>query len=92
MARVGALFNRRASTRWSPKETASFRRALPISEDDLADLERYYATDIPKDRDYRRRNIETLLNNFAAEVDKARRFFRDVDRQTESRKAEYATF
>ena len=42
MLRLGALFKRRPSTRWSDKELKAFRK-LEIEQDDLALVERFHA-------------------------------------------------
>lgn len=72
--RLGKLFNRRATTKWSAKEEQALKAIEPLDEEDLATLETFYGATIPDDQDYRRRNLETLLNNFGAEVGKARRW------------------
>lgn len=69
--RLGDLFKRRHSTPWSEKEEASLAR-LRIDEEDLALVEKYYRKEMPKDRDYRRRDLFTLLNNWQGEVDRAK--------------------
>lgn len=70
--RLGRLFRRRDVTPWSWKEDNAFRSIMPIAEEDLAVIERYYGETIPKDKDYRRRDLVTLLNNWTGEVDRAR--------------------
>lgn len=45
---------------------------IHVAEEDLAAIERYYREEIPKDKDYRRRDLLTLLNNWNGEVDRAR--------------------
>lgn len=72
--RVGALLNRRATTAWSPREIKALQ-ALKIMPDDLELVEKYYsAKDIPAGKDYRRRDLLTLLNNWPGEVDRARAY------------------
>lgn len=71
--RIGNLFRRRETTPWSEKEEAAFGGlAAAITEEDLAAVERYYSEQIPRDKDYRRRDLLTLLNNWTGEVDRAR--------------------
>jgi hypothetical protein len=70
--RLGKLFSRKPSTRWSAAELKSFRAIGEIDEEDFQALERYYGASWPEGKDYRRRNLITLLNNFAAELDKVR--------------------
>jgi hypothetical protein len=71
--RLGALFRRKASTQWSPQELKALR-AIKVSEDDLKRLEWYYRLQLPIKEDFRRRSLQTLLNNFPGELDRARRF------------------
>lgn len=73
-ARLSAMFHRRQSTPWSDKEVKTFRKIGAIEPSDLVVLETYYAAAIPNDKDYRRRDLATLLNNFNGEVDRARHF------------------
>lgn len=70
--RFNSLFQRRDTTKWVGKELKAYRALLPINEEDMELLERHYAMNIPKDEDYRRRELSTLLNNFNGAVDKAR--------------------
>lgn len=72
--RLNALFNRRDTTRWSPREEKALKSIGHIEEEDLRILEEYYSADIPKDKDWRRHDILTLLNNFPGEVDRARNY------------------
>lgn len=70
--RLGRLFRRRDTTPWSWKEDAAFKGLQPIDEEEIALVEAYYSESIPKDKDYRRRDLITLLNNWSGEVDRAR--------------------
>jgi hypothetical protein len=72
--RLGALFSRRPGTQWMPKEIKAWKAITPIPEEDFALIERYYLAEIPKDRNYRRRELQTLLNNWNGELDRARKF------------------
>jgi hypothetical protein len=72
--RLNAIFCRRDTTKWNPSETKALRAISPIPEEDLAAVERYYSARIPKDEDYRRHDLPTLLNNWNGEVDRARKF------------------
>ena len=72
--RLNVLYRRRDGTPWSSKEIRVFKTLGSISEEDLKLVETYYTAQIPKESDYRRRDLGTLLNNFAGEVDRARRF------------------
>lgn len=71
--RINAIFRRRDSTKWMPKELRSYKLISPIAESDLQAIEKYYAATITE-KDYRRREIFTLLNNWAGEVDKANKY------------------
>ena len=71
---INSWFRRKDSTRWSEKELRSYQK-LSIDATDLELLSRYYlATDIPEDKNIRRRDIVTLLNNWPGEVDRARAY------------------
>ena len=72
MIRIGKFFNRRPNTRWSPAERKSLKKLTPIDSEDIELLERYYLEEIPLSDDYRRRDLETLLNNWTKELDRAR--------------------
>ncbi len=63
-------------TKWSEKEIRTFRKLLPIPEEDLVAVERYYRWNFPPNRDKNvlRHDLQTLLNNFAGEVDRAKIF------------------
>jgi uncharacterized protein YdaU (DUF1376 family) len=74
MLRLGALFNRKPTTRWDKKEIKALKELGKVDESDLAILERYYTERIPKAEDFRRHDLQTLLNNFNGEVDRARKF------------------
>lgn len=74
MIRIGKLLGRKDGTRWSPKEIKAAKAVLPVDEEDMQLLERFYFADIPKPEDFRRTTLMVLLNNFAGEIDKARNF------------------
>lgn len=69
--RLGKIFGRRETTVWSEKERKALG-GLSVVPDDLALVERYYSEKMPKDADFRRRDLLTLLNNWPGEVDRAR--------------------
>lgn len=83
MVRVGALKRRGETTAWSADEWAAFRAArldVLTSEDFDAQVETlrgYYHAVIPREKDYRRRDLKTLLNNWPGEIDRARQWTRD---------------
>lgn len=74
--RIGGWFGRKEDTAWSSKEL----KALKIIESSNPDhaavglLESYYQASFPKDCDYRRRDILTLLNNWNGEMDRSRKW------------------
>lgn len=70
---VARWFNRRETTQWSDKERRAWKAANPQAPD-IALLASYYTAEIPKQWDYRRRDLLTLLNNWPGELDRARRF------------------
>jgi len=74
MIRLGILFKRRETTRWSKPELKALREIEPIPEEDFQAVEKYYTLTIPKESDFRRHDLVTLLNNWNGEVDRARKF------------------
>jgi hypothetical protein len=73
--RLGNLFNRRASTKWSEKEKRAFQKLIPLDENDIAMVERYYVAERKKGpQGIYRRDLLTLLNNWPGEVDRARAY------------------
>ena len=66
-SRLNALFKRRDSTKWSDKELKAFR-TLDITEEDMTLVEKFHATPGA----YKRQGLQTLLNNWNEEVDRAR--------------------
>lgn len=72
--RLNRLFHRRDSTPWSSKELKAFKAIDTHEPDDLAALESYYTASLPQGKDFRRRDLCTLLNNFQGELDRARNF------------------
>lgn len=67
--RLGSLFKRKPETRWSEKESKAFKAIGEIQESDLALIESYHAKS-----EYHRKDLLTLLNNWATELDRARNF------------------
>jgi hypothetical protein len=74
--RLRALYGRRATTPWTPKERKVLAtiEASPYALEELSLIEKHYAAMKagPKDKDYRRRDMQTLLNNWSGAVDRAR--------------------
>lgn len=71
--RLNALFRIRASTKWPPQVVKAWKGITPIPEEDLAAIERYYATPT-RPTDIRRRGLATLLNNWFDEVIRAKNY------------------
>lgn len=69
--RACGLMGRRTSTAWSVKELRLCEPHLDTTDEDWKYLEAYYANRGKKDF-YCRKNMETLLNNWAGEIDKSR--------------------
>jgi hypothetical protein len=98
MFSVNALKNRQASTVWSAKEFAAFQAAglERISDDEFHEqfdpLAKYYAAEVSAlremwraskpDAEFRRRDLLTLLNNWAGEVDRAREWCQWHEKKT----------
>ena len=82
MLAVGGLKRRQEGTAWSPAEFEAFKAARldTLSSDDFAGqvetLRGYYLAAIPREKDYRRRDLATLLNNWPGEIDRAREWNR----------------
>ena len=84
MLRVGELFNRNESTLWTIGETESLSQIGP-SDKELTLIKNYYTAVFPKDKDYRRRKLQTLLNNWNGELDKAEAWGREEHKRFEDR-------
>jgi len=69
--RVGALFNRKPTTKWSDKEQRRFKEICPLDDDELTMVERYYTEMRRKPDNHCRRDLYTFLNNYRGEVDRA---------------------
>lgn len=76
MHRAANLFNRRESTEWSPKEILKWKKnsgpILGTSEEEWELLEWAYAQKSGDAKDYRRRELVTLIENWNGEITKAR--------------------
>lgn len=70
MQRIGRWFNRRPDTLWTIAEAAALKEAGAITEQ-VELLESYYLAIIDPDRDHRRKDLITLLNNWNGELDRA---------------------
>jgi len=79
--RIGKMFGRDPESKWSKAEMIALQavESLGTSESDLEALSRYYRTKmISPDKDYRRRTVGALLENWQGELDRARGYLRDV--------------
>lgn len=77
MVTIGRFFARRAETLWTVAEAVALLDVKPTPEE-VDILARYYREPLPKDTDYRRRDLITLLNNWQTEVDRARCHYADT--------------
>lgn len=68
--RINVLFHRRQSTTWTVKETTTLRQIAKRNGvlDEMSEIEALYNSGYP----YRRRNVDTFLNQWAGELDRAR--------------------
>ena len=71
LIQIGSWFGRKSTTACSVYEALSLVDCEP-STSELHLMEQFYTANIPADKDYRRRNLHTLLNNWISELDKAR--------------------
>lgn len=73
--RISKLFNKRLTTAWSEKEIKAFKaltRRDAITHDALDLIEAYYHTQRERgDEGRHRRDLQTFLNNFDGELDRA---------------------
>lgn len=71
--RFAAIFHRRETSAWTEKEIKAYKRLGTVPLEDLAAVEKYYATNWPPRRDVNilRHDLVTFLNNFSGEVDRA---------------------
>lgn len=71
MLRLNRLFRRREASKWSAKELKAYEAGAelcPIDEFEM--VEAYYLSGVP----YLRKDLQTLLNNWNGEVDRARKW------------------
>ena len=73
MKRIGSWFGRSPDTLWNVYESEALVSVDP-SESELQVVETYYTAHRVGDKDYRRKNVETLLNNWSGEMDRATAF------------------
>jgi hypothetical protein len=75
--RIRAIFHRRESTGFSPKEVKAYEMIQSkITEEDLAMVERCYKRQWPptREKNMLRHDLFTFLNNYETEVDRARAY------------------
>lgn len=78
--RAEAIFNRRLTTPWGRHELTAWEKkgkavVESTPEEDWRLLERFYAAkESPGNILYRRKDLATLINNWAGEIDKARKW------------------
>lgn len=72
MEKIGLWFGRRPETLWTVAEAVALIENNP-PENHIDGMGRYYTAQIPTE-DYRRRDLQTLLNNWTSELDRARKF------------------
>lgn len=68
--RLAAMFGRRLTTEWSDKEIAAFKKIAKQPDEDFDLVEALYQSDY----EFLRHDLQTFLNNFTGEVDKARKW------------------
>jgi len=73
MKRIGDWYGRRGSL-WTLYEEERLKLLEPLNEAEVDVIEIYYMAEIPKKDDIRRKALETLLNNWNIELDRARKF------------------
>lgn len=71
--RINSIFRRRDTTQWDDKEIRAYRK-LRIEESDLEAVESYYRADHKEGEGWKRMTVQTLLNNWNGEVDKATKY------------------
>ena len=72
MIEIGSWFGRKPTTLWSVTEAGKLKEINP-PQDEIEVFAAYYASDHPEIKPYLRQNLETLLNNWTKDLDKARR-------------------
>jgi len=76
--RIAALFKRRPTTAWAAKEVLQYKKLVKDGcfehfLDDLELIERYYVFERRKeDKGIHRRELQTFLNNYQGELDRAK--------------------
>lgn len=76
---VGQYFNRRPTTRWTDKELRAWKSIQPIDPADLELMTWYYTKSGHK---FLRQDLQTLLNNWTGELDRALKAKKDAAPRT----------
>jgi len=84
MIRIGAWFGRSDGTLWSQYEAEALSEMGDIIPDEITAMEAYYTARIKTKEDIRRKNIETLLNNWPGELDRATGYKKQSSRPREN--------
>ncbi len=71
MDQIGGWFRRKPGNLWTVHEAAALLTINPEPAA-IAGMGRYYLADIEPEKDIRRRDLQTLLNNWSGELDRAR--------------------
>jgi hypothetical protein len=71
MKYIGALFGRGDNTLWNQYEAKALQDIGELVPDEVNLIGRYYRAKMEHGDDIRRRNVETLLNNWMGELDRA---------------------
>jgi hypothetical protein len=76
MNKLGAIYNRKEGTKWSVLEVKAYKALGDIEKGDIELVGRYYAEMRKKtdDENWSKRDLLTLLNNWAGECDRARNY------------------
>lgn len=85
--KIGTMFGRKPESAWSKAEMIALGPVAVsgTSEEDLEILRRYYrSSQIPGERDYRRKTVGNLLDNWQGELDRARGWDREEKRKRRS--------
>jgi len=75
MVKIGEWFGRKAETLWSVAESEALQQINPTDKE-IDGMATYYDDLIPPEKDYRRRDLQTLLNNWPTELDRARQHYK----------------
>jgi hypothetical protein len=70
--RLGSIFGRRSTTCWTARELDAFKKVQPIVDEELRLVEERYSAERLQPESNCRHDLQTLLNNFPSEVDRAR--------------------